>query len=80
MSASQLSELASCLQKDVFNIRIVARHVRQLIDHDRLQTVPPALTMDQVRIVGARYNRGIGLSLEQIRKNTSHGNFIVNHW
>jgi hypothetical protein len=80
MSTSQLSSLSACLEKDVFNIRIVARHLRMLIDHDHLQQKPPALSMDQVRIVGARYNRGIGLSLEQIRKNTSYGNFIVKYW
>ncbi|NMW24535.1 hypothetical protein HFP05_09190 [Rhodanobacter denitrificans] len=80
MSTAQLSDLADCLQKDVFNIAIVARHLRMLIDHDGLQTNPPALGMDQVRIAGARYNRGIGLSLEQIRKNMSYGNFIVKFW
>ena len=33
-----------------------------------------------MHVVGARYNRGMGLSLEQIRKNTSYGNFIVKFW
>ncbi|QRP64407.1 hypothetical protein I6J77_02795 [Rhodanobacter sp. FDAARGOS 1247] len=80
MSHAQLSNLADCLQKDVFNIALVARHLRMLIDHDGLQTQPPALGMDEVRIAGARYNRGIGLSLEQIRKNTSYGDFIVKFW
>lgn len=36
--------------------------------------------MEHVRIVGARYNRGLGLSLEAIRKNTSYGDFIVKRW
>jgi hypothetical protein len=80
MPASQLRSLANCLQKDVFNIEVVARHLRQLIDRDGLQKSPPSLTMEQVRIVGARYNRGIGLSLEEIKRNTSYGNFIVNFW
>lgn len=80
MSTSQLRSLAICLQKDIFNIEIVARHLRHLIDHDRLQTRPPKLTMDQVRIVGVRYIRGIGLSLNEIKKNTSYGNFIVKLW
>lgn len=80
MSTTQLRSLASCLQKDVFNIEVVARHLRQLIDHDGLQKNPPLLTMDQVKIVGARYNRGIGLSLDDIKKNTSYGSFIVKFW
>lgn len=80
MSHRQLRQLADCLQKDVFNISLVARHLRMLIDHDGLQTTPPSMTMDQVRIAGARYNRGIELSLEQIRKNTRYGDFIVKFW
>lgn len=80
LSTTQLSGLADCLQKDVFNIDVVARHLRQLIDHDKLQPTPPQLTMDEVRIVGARYNRGMGLSLDQIKKNTSYGDFIVKFW
>ena len=80
MSNQQVRGLANCLQKDVFNIELVARHLRQLIDHDKLQKNPPSLDFDAVKIVGARYNRGMGLSLDQIRNNTSYGNFIVKFW
>jgi hypothetical protein len=80
MSTAQLRNLARCLQKDVFNIEVVARHLRQLLDHDGLQKNPPLLAMEHVRIVGARYNRGIGLSLDDIKKNTSYGDFIVKFW
>jgi len=80
LSIDELSQLASCLQQDVFNIDLAARHVRQIIDHDKLQKDQPELAMEHVRIVGARYNRGLGLSLEAIRKNTSYGDFIVKRW
>lgn len=80
MSTQQLRNLAACLEKDAFNIEVAARHLRQLIDHDGLQKDSSSLTMDDVRIVGARYNRGMGLSLEQIKKNTSYGDFIVKFW
>ncbi len=80
MSSDQLRSLSNCLQKDVFNIRIAARHLRQLIDHDELQETQLSLSMDSVRIVGARYNRGRGLSLDEIKKNMSYGNFIVKNW
>jgi len=80
MSTEQLRGLARCLENDVFNIDLAARHLRQLIDHDKLQRYPPHLTFDEVRIVGTRYNRGIGLSLDEIRRNMSYGNFIVNFW
>lgn len=77
MSNGQLRQLAGCLENDVFNIDLAARHLRKLVERDKF-SVP--LTMEQVRIVGTRYNRGTGLSLESIRKNTSYGSFIVNHW
>lgn len=80
LTTEQLRGLSSCLENDVFNVGLVARHLRQIIDKDGLQTAKPALSMDAVRVAGARYNRGMGLSLENIRKNTSYGNFIVKFW
>ncbi len=72
----QRKELASCLQKDVFNIKLAARHLKQLVDHDAVQSYP-VLSKEQIQLAGARYNRGIGLSLAEIKKNTSYGDFIV---
>lgn len=80
MSVSQLRALAECLQKDVFNVELAGKHLRQLIDYDGLQSDPPRLSMDEIKIVGARYNRGIGVSLEEIKKNTSYGDFIARLW
>ena len=80
MTHSDLSRLADCLEKDVYNITIVARHLRQLIDHDDLQQNPPALSKEAIRYAGARYNRGIGLSLTLIREDTSYGDFILKLW
>jgi len=77
LSTEQLRSLSRCLENDVFNIEIAARHLRQLINHDKLAA---PISMEAIRIVGARYNRGIGLSLAQIKKDTSYGNFIVEHW
>lgn len=75
----QLRTLARCLEQDTFNIDIVARHLRQIIDRDGLQAAPPALSAEAIRVAGARYNRGIGLSLAQIKSNTSYGDFILRH-
>jgi hypothetical protein len=77
LSTTQWRNLADCLQHDIYNITLAARHLRQLIDHDGLQTSPPALSTDAMRVAGARYNRGIGLTLESIRRNTRYGDFIV---
>lgn len=77
MTTTQLRSLANCLESDVYNINTVARHLRQLADHDKFSS---PLMMEHARIIGARYNRGMGLSLEKIKENTSYGNFIVNNW
>ncbi|HKP58397.1 MAG TPA: hypothetical protein VJV78_16845 [Polyangiales bacterium] len=80
MSYSELRTLATCIEQDTYNIEVVAKHLRQLINHDKFQQNNTPLTMDQVRVVGARYNRGAALSLEKIKKNTSYGDFIVKFW
>lgn len=77
MTTSQLRTLSYCLEGDVYNIEIVALHLRQLADHDKF---PRKLNIEQVRVIGARYNRGMEISLKEIKKNTSYGDFIVNHW
>ena len=42
--------------------------------------MPPMLSVEAVKIAGARYNRGVELSLDKIKQNTSYGNFIVRFW
>ncbi|CAB3761235.1 hypothetical protein LMG29660_04221 [Burkholderia puraquae] len=44
MSASQFRNLAHCLRRDIFNIDVVARHLRQLAARDGFQY---PLSMDQ---------------------------------
>ncbi|HCL5253738.1 TPA: hypothetical protein N2G30_003931 [Salmonella enterica] len=80
MDASQLRELANCLQQDVFNIQLVAKHLYQLAERDNFQSSLPYLTEEQIRVIGARYNRGVALSLEEIKKDTSYGDFIIKNW
>lgn len=77
MSTSELISLSQCLEKDIYNINIVAMHLRQLADYDKL---PARLSMDDIKIIGARYNRGISPSLDSIKKDTQYGDFIVNNW
>jgi hypothetical protein len=72
-----LRTLARCLEHDVFNIDLVGRHLRQLIDLDGMQMHRPALSVPAIRVLGARYNRGASLTLKQIATNTSYGDFIV---
>ncbi len=80
MDNSQLRELENYLQHDVFNIKLAARHRYQLAEKDGFQVSLPHLTEEQIRIIEARYNRGISLSLEKIKQDTSYGDFIINNW
>jgi hypothetical protein len=77
MTPQEQQELLFCLEKDVYSIDIVAQHIRQLVEHDKL-SLP--LSMESVHIVGARYNRGTELSLEQIKQDLSYGKAIVKRW
>jgi hypothetical protein len=77
MSTSELRSLSRCLEKDAYNITLAAMHLRQLADYDKL---PSRLSMNDVRIIGARYNRGTNPSLESIKKDTRYGDFIVKNW
>ena len=80
ISSGHIRQLAACLEKDVFNIELVARHLRQLLDHDHLKDASDSLSEDQIRIAGARYNRGTELSIDEIRQNTSYGDFVLKYW
>lgn len=79
-TVAQYSELASLLSRDETNIALVARHLVDLAERDGFHTSLPNLTEDQIKVIGARYNRGIGMSLESIRRNTSYGDFIARNW
>lgn len=69
--------MSQCLEKDTYNINLAAMRLRQLADYDKL---PVRLSMNDVKIVGTRYNRGINPSLESIKKDTRYGDFIVINW
>ncbi|WP_052250328.1 hypothetical protein [Enterobacter sp. Bisph1] len=77
MDTNELRALSKCLEKDIYNIKIVGMHLRQLANYDNL---PTPLSMDDVRIIGARYNRGTNPSLENIKNDTRYGDFIVRNW
>ncbi len=80
MSGSDQRKLLRCLETDVFNIDLAAQHLKILAQHDNFHRLLPKLSKKQIRIIGARYNRGMGLSIDAIKKNTSYGDFIVKYW
>lgn len=76
MSQDQFRELSLCLERDSYNIDLAARHLRQLADHDGYQTVG----FEEVRVIGARYNRGMDISMQAVMRDTSYGDNIVKKW
>lgn len=66
--------ILNLLKNDQWNLAIVARHLRELADID---FKGKAIGTDQMRIVGARYNRGPHLPLGDIMNDTSYGDDIV---
>jgi hypothetical protein len=76
LSDSDKNRLLDCLQVDENDLAIVARHLWQLtqIDFPNQAKIGAA----EIRIIGARYNRGPDLSPAAISRDTSYGDFIVN--
>lgn len=77
LNSQQLRHLANCIEQDVYNINLVASHLRQLANYDHL---PINLSIDDARIIGSRYNRGVKPTQEEIKRNSRYGDFIINHW
>ncbi len=75
LNSKQKDFLMQSLSDEKTNLAIVARHLWQLslIDFANKKILGDY----EVKIIGARYNRGPHLSLEEIKKNTSYGDFIV---
>jgi len=76
LSADDKNRLLNCLQVDENDLAIVARYLWQLkqIDFPNQTKIGPY----EIRIIGARYNRGSELSLKAVLRDTSYGDFIVN--
>jgi len=73
INSQQKEEIIKCLSDEDVNIAFVARHLSQLKEVDKVCFLPD----EEIRILGARYNRGPNLSLDQIKINTSYGDFIL---
>jgi hypothetical protein len=77
LTEKQQRKLIEILKNETANLAIVANHLWQLSKIDYLGK--PLDNDEAIRIIGTRYNRGPHLSLEQIKQNTSYGDFIIRH-
>ncbi|REM67363.1 hypothetical protein DSI38_11470, partial [Mycobacterium tuberculosis] len=91
LSYEEELNLVSCLETDLFNLEIVARHLQGLVLHDYPGADTEDLSEEQFVVAGARYNRGIERKLSDIvdslkaapgsagREYSSYGRAMVKH-
>ncbi|SEF24880.1 hypothetical protein ABL840_12165 [Variovorax sp. NFACC27] len=91
LSYEEELKLVSCLEQDLFNLEIVARHLQGLVLHDYPGADTENLSEEQFVVAGARYNRGIERQLSDIvdslkatpgssgREYSSYGRAMVKH-
>ena len=76
LSDADKSALVDCLQNADNDLAIVAKHLWQLKEID--YPGKTVLGKDEIRVIASRYNRGPDLTLDEVLRNTSYGDFIVN--
>lgn len=59
LSTRQQLQIGRCLQDDDFNLKVVALHLRELVEYDYPDSNTDILTDEQLILAGSRYNRGI---------------------
>lgn len=77
LSFADRIKLGRCLEVDVFNIQISAKHLRDLIDHDGLQKSYPELSDENLVVAATRYNRGTRETLSVIKSRSHYGRAII---
>ncbi len=58
LTTTQQLQISRCLENDDFNIKIAALHLRDLIKYDYPDANTGLLSVEQIILVGSRYNRG----------------------
>ncbi|WP_437747152.1 PAAR domain-containing protein [Sorangium sp. So ce302] len=74
LSYDERLRIMNLLKDDQVNLAIVGAHLRALADVD---FAGREIGSEEIRVIGARYNRGPDLSLEDIYRNTSYGDVIL---
>lgn len=77
MTELQKSFLISSLEDPQQNLFLVASHLDRLRDQDFPGKPADVLTDDDLKVIGARYNRGPNLTRAEIDQNLSYGNDVV---
>jgi len=80
LTDEQRDRIVTSLEDPVQNIFIAAKYLSDLRDRDFKGVSAPQLTMDQIEVIGKRYNAGAGPSIEKIRANLDYGKTITKRW
>lgn len=64
LTQEKIFQIVSCMQKDAYNIDIVAKHLKNLILFDYPNANTSNLTDEQFIVAGSRYNRGKSRALK----------------
>lgn len=76
LDLAKQQQLAACLETDTYVIRLAAKHLRMLADHDGFDLIG----IEEARIVATRYNYGTERTLAQLKTDLKYGNFIIDRW
>lgn len=68
LSINDVNYISNCLQKDIFNLNVVAKHLHDLIVYDFPDIDTTNLTDEQFIIAGSRYNRGKERNLNDFKQ------------
>jgi RHS repeat-associated protein len=79
LSSQDRKNIITSLKNPIQNIYIAAKHLSDLRYVDFNGKTSSQLTEDDIKVIATRYNRGSGISLENIKKNLSYGNSIYKH-
>jgi hypothetical protein len=80
LTEGQHEEIIKTLEDPSQSIFLAAKHLSDLRNVDFKGTAGSVLTLEQIEIIGARYNRGPTLPLGEIKKNLSYGRAITGRW
>lgn len=76
VTKAQKQNIIDSLKDPVQNIFIAAKHTSELRDIDFKGQRADELSVEEVKIIATRYNRGPHLRLKEIEKNMSYGKSI----
>jgi len=79
LSDQEKDLIVEALKDPVVGIAIAAQHLSDLRDIDYAGVTSSNMTDNQIRDIATRYNRGGGLSLEDIQNNTDYGDDMLSH-